>query len=127
MQNFSIRAESKVRGMDDAAPLFPIGADSIGILGHFQAIADGKRCARTLDHLFCLVERIHRERDNIDTFFLEFFDMSLVVSDLPNAVGSPDAAVIDDDRVFAFEIGRNIEPATVGDLHVEARERIAGI
>jgi hypothetical protein len=53
--------------------------------------------------------------------------VSLIVGDLPNAVGSPDAAVVDYDGVFAFEIGGNVQRSAVRDRHGEVRKRITRI
>ena len=48
-----------------------------------------------------------------------------IVGNLPNAVGSPDAAIENDDGVFAFEIGGNIQ-VDHRRWHLEVRKWIAG-
>jgi len=94
--------------VNNAAAFFPVGADFVGILWNFEAIADRKGRAGALDHFLGFVERIDGEGDDIGVLRLEFIKMRLIVGDLPNTVGSPDAAVEDDDGVFAGEIGRDV-------------------
>lgn len=94
--------------MNDAAAFFPVRADFVGVLWDFEAVADRKRRAAALDHCFGFVERIHRERDDIAVLVFKFVQMRLEVGNLPNAIGSPNAAVKYDDGVFAFEIVGNI-------------------
>ena len=108
MEHLLIRVESKIGRVDDATTLFPISADFVGIFRHFEPIADRKGRAGFCDHFFGFVERIDRQGDDIGILCFEFLKMGLIVGDLPDAVGSPDAAVEDDDGVFAFEIVRKI-------------------
>ena len=92
--------------MDDAAAFLPVGAHLVGVGGNCKPVADRERRAGLFDHLFGFVERVNGKRDDIGVFFLEFVDMRLEVGYLPNAVGSPDAAIENDDGIFAFEIRR---------------------
>jgi len=108
LEDFTVRSKCKIGCVDDAAPLFPVGADFVGILWDFEAIADRKGRAGALDHFLGFVERIDGEGDNVGILCFEFLKVRLIVGDLPNTVRSPDAAVEDDDGVFAGEIVRNI-------------------
>ena len=90
--------------MDDAAAFFPIRADLVGVFGDFQAVSDRERRAGFFDHLFGFVERVDGKCDDIGIFLFEFFDMRLEVGYLPNAIRSPDAAIENNDGIFAFEI-----------------------
>ena len=45
---------------------------------------------------------------------MEFFQVNLIVGNLPHAIGSPDAAIVNDDGVFPFEIAGKIEPSAIG-------------
>ena len=101
-------AQGKIGRVNDAAPFFPVRTDFVGVLRDFKAVADRKLRAGLLDHLFGFVERVDRQRDDIDVLVFEFVYVRLKIGDLPNAVGSPNATVIDDDRVFAFEIVWNV-------------------
>jgi len=56
LQHPFIRVDGKVGRVDDAAALFPVGADFVGILWDFEAIADRKRRAGALDHFPGFVE-----------------------------------------------------------------------
>jgi hypothetical protein len=53
--------------------------------------------------------------------------LRLIVGQLPNAIGSPDAAVEDDDRVIAFEIGGDIHRPAIQDGDPEVWKQVAGI
>jgi hypothetical protein len=44
--------------------------------------------------------------NDVGVLLFEFCDVRLVVGYLPNAVGSPDAAVEEDDGIFAGKISR---------------------
>ena len=94
--------------MDDVAAHFPVGADFVGVLWNLKVIADRKGRAGSLDHFLGFVERIDGEGDDIGVLRLEFIKMRLIVGDLPNTVGSPDAAVEDDDGVFTGELGGDV-------------------
>ena len=104
MKNFSVRTQGEIGRVNNAAPFLPVRADFVGILRDFETIADRKRRAGFIDHLLGFVERVDRKRDHVRVFIFEFFQMRLEIGNLPNAVGSPDTAVIDDHGVFAFEI-----------------------
>ena len=56
--NFLVRIDDEVGRVNDTASLFPVRADLVGVLWHFQAVADWKCCAGSFDHLFGFVERI---------------------------------------------------------------------
>lgn len=94
--------------MDDAAPFFPVRADAVGVFRNFQTVADGESRAGALDHFFGFVDGVNRERDDVDVFLFEFFEMGLVVGNLPNAVGSPDATIVNDNGVFGFEVAGDV-------------------
>jgi len=113
--------------VDDAAPFLPVGADFVGVLRDFETVTDGKRRAGFCDHLLGFVEGVDRERDDRRVFLFEFFQMRLVIGNLPNAVGSPNAAVKDDDGIFAFKIGRESERPAVGQIYREGRKKVAGV
>ena len=53
--------------------------------------------------------------------------MRLIVGNLPNAVGSPNAAIIDDDGVIAFQVLGKIQPSAIGQFHIEWWKRIARV
>ena len=110
--------DGEIGRVNDAAAFFPICADFVGIFRNFEAVADGKRRAGFFHHLFGLIERIDGQGDDVGVLALEFFNMRLIVGNLPDAVGSPDAAIKDDDGVFALEIGGNIQrpPSAVGTV-----------
>jgi hypothetical protein len=55
---------------------------------------------------------------------LKFFDVRLKVGYLPNAVGSPDAAIEYDDSVLAFDIGGNSQRSTARQWDTIVRKRI---
>jgi hypothetical protein len=59
-------------------------------------------------------ERVNRKGDDVGILLCEFSDMGLEVGYLPNAIGSPDTAIENDNSIFTLEIGRDIQPATVG-------------
>ena len=108
MSDFLVRIDDEVRRVNNFSAIFPIGADFVGVFGNFQAVTDRKCRAGALDHFFGFFQGIDRERYDFCGFLLELFDMRLKVGYLPNAVGSPDAAIEYDDGVLAFEIGGNI-------------------
>jgi hypothetical protein len=112
--------------MDDTAAFLPIRADLVGVFGDFQVVSDRERRAGLFNHLFGFVERIDRKCDDIGIFLLELFDMGLEVGDLPNAIRSPYAAIENNDGIFAFETGRNIQSTAMGGWHVIVRKWIAG-
>ena len=114
MENSPVGPDGKVGGVDNTAPLFPVCADLVGVLGHFQTIADRKRRAGFLNHLFGFVGRINGKSDDVGVLLLEFLDMRLEVGYLPDAVRSPDAAIENNNGILAFEIRRNFHPAAVG-------------
>ena len=58
MEHLAIRADGEVGCVNDATAFFPVGADPVGIFGHFEAVADGKFCGGFCNHLLGLVERI---------------------------------------------------------------------
>jgi hypothetical protein len=90
------------------ASIFPIGADFVRVLRDFQTIANRERGASFFHHLFGFVEGIDGEGDYICVFLLKLIDMRLEIGYLPDAVGSPDAAVKNYHGVFASEIHGNI-------------------
>jgi hypothetical protein len=53
---------------------------------------------------------IDGKRDDFGVLLFEFLEMRLVVGNLPNAVGSPDAAIKEDDGIFTGKIGGNVQP-----------------
>lgn len=108
LQNFAVWAEGEIGCVDDAAVFFPVGADSVGVYWDFEAVADRKRRAGASDHFLGFIEWVDGQGDDVDVFFLECFKVRLIVGNLPNAVGSPDAAVVDDDGVFGFEVAGNV-------------------
>jgi hypothetical protein len=108
--------------MEDAAAFLPIRADLVGVLRDFQPVPDRKRRPGLFDHLFGFVERVDGKRNDIGIFLRKFFDVRLEVGYLPNAVGSPDAAIENDDGIFTFEIRRNIQSAAVSRGHVIIRK-----
>ena len=111
--------------MNDAAPLLPIGADLVGILRDLEPVADGECRAGLFNHFLGFVGRVYRKRDDLGIFLLEFFKMCLEVGDLPNAVGSPYAAVKNDDGIVALDISGDIELASEGGLNRITRKWIA--
>jgi hypothetical protein len=111
LENFSIRPDGEVGRMDDAAAFFPVRADPVRVFGNFQAVPDGELSAGFFDHLFGFVERIDGNRDDVRILLLEFLDMRLEVGYLPNAVGSPDAAIENYDGILAFDIRWNVKRA----------------
>jgi len=60
LQDLAVWAQGEIGCVNDAATLFPIGADTIGIVGDFQTVADWKCRAGALDHFFGFVEGIDR-------------------------------------------------------------------
>ena len=58
MEYLAFRAQGEVRRVNDAAPLFPVGTDAVGIFRYFEAITDGKCRAGLCDHLLGFIERI---------------------------------------------------------------------
>jgi len=60
LQHFTVGTHGEISRVDDAATLFPIGADTIGIVGDFQTVPDRKCRAGALDHFFGFVEGIDR-------------------------------------------------------------------
>ena len=58
MEHLLIRVDGKIGRVNNTAPLFPVGADFVGIIGNFEAIADRKGRAGALDHFPGFVERI---------------------------------------------------------------------
>jgi hypothetical protein len=125
LENFSIRSDGEAGCVNDAAAFFPIGADFVGVFGNLQSVADRKHRAGFFNHLFGLVERIDGKGDDLGVFLLEFLDVRLVIGDLPNAIGSPDSAIKNDDRVFAFQIGGNIQNAAANGGNFVIRKRVA--
>ena len=107
MSNFPVRIYDEVCRVNDFSPIFPVGADFVGICGNFQAVTDWKCRTGSFDHFFGFFQGINRERNDGRVFLLEFFDMRLKVGYLPNTVGSPDTAIEYDDSVLAFDIGGN--------------------
>jgi len=114
LKHFAVGAQGEICRVDDAAPLFPVGADAVSICRHFETVADRKRRAGFRDHFLGFFERIDGQGDDVGVLGFEFFQMSLIVGDLPHAVGSPDAAVVDDYRVFPLQIGGKSECPAVG-------------
>lgn len=114
LKNLTFRVDSEIGRVDNAATRFPVGADLVGVLGYFQTIADGKRRASLFNHLLGFVERVDGKGNKVGIFLLEFLNMRLEVGDLPDAVGSPDAAIEDDNAILTREIRRNIQPAAGG-------------
>jgi hypothetical protein len=112
--------------VDNAAAFFPIRADFVGVFWNFQAIADGERRAGLFDYFFGFIERIDGKRDDLGIFLLEFVDMGLEVGYLPNAVGSPNSPIKDDDRIFACEVVWDIEQTGIDGLHHITRKWVAG-
>ena len=108
MEDFTVRSKCKIGRVDNGAAFFPVGADFVGIFWNFEAIADRKGRAGALDHFLGFVERIDGEGDDVGVLCFEFLKVRLVIGDLPNAIRSPNAAVEDDDSVFAGEIGGNV-------------------
>lgn len=108
LEYLSVRVKSEVCRVENAAPFFPICADLVGVFGNFEPVADWKCCAGALDHLLGFVQRIDGQGDDVGVLSFELFKMGLIIGDLPYAVRSPDAAVEDDDGVFAGEIDRNV-------------------
>ena len=108
LEYFSIRPDGKAGRVEDATAFFPIGADFVRVFGNSQSVTDRKCRAGLFNHLFRLVERIDGKGDDLGVFLLEFLNVRLVIGDLPNAIGSPDAAIKNDDRVFAFQVGGNV-------------------
>ena len=104
--------------MNDTAPRFPIGADSVGVLRHLQTVADRKSCAGLLDHLSGFVERIDRKGDDIGVLLFKLFEMRLVVGNLPNTVRSPDAAIKENDRIVSLKIGRELQTSLPNDAYL---------
>ena len=60
LQHFAVGTEGEIGRVNDAAPLFPVGADAVCVLGHFEAVADRKGRAGSLKHLLGFIERINR-------------------------------------------------------------------
>ena len=108
MQHLLFGVDGKTGRVDNGAALFPVGADFVGVLWNFEAIADRKGRAGALDHFLGFVERIDGERDDVGILCFEFLKVRLIVGDLPNTVRSPDAAVEDDDGVFTGELGGDV-------------------
>jgi hypothetical protein len=111
--------------VNDTAAFFPVSADFVSIFRYFQAVTDRKTRAGTLDHLFCLVQRIYGKGDDLGVLLFEFFKVSLIIGYLPNAVGSPDTAVENDHGVFRLDVGRNIERASIDGWHCVVWKGIA--
>jgi hypothetical protein len=127
LEHFAIGADREVGRVNDAAPFFPVGAYSIGIFGYFKAVADRKVCAGFCDHLLGLFERIDGQRHDICVLGFEFFVVSLVIGNLPNAIRSPNAAIVNNDGVLAFESRGQLQCPTIGQIYIENWERIARI
>ena len=104
MEDFTVRSKGKIGRVNNGAALFPVGTDFVGVLWNLEAIANRKSRAGALDHFFGFVERIDGEGDDVGILCFEFVKVRLIVGNLPNTVRSPDAAVEDDDGVFAGEI-----------------------
>jgi hypothetical protein len=126
LENFSIRPEGKVGRVDDAAPFFPVRADRVGVLRDFQAVSNRKSRAGLFHHLFGFVERVDGKADDVGIFLFEFFDMCLEVGYLPDAVGSPDAAVKNDDGIFTIDICWDVKRAAASGWHRVIRKWVAG-
>jgi hypothetical protein len=126
LEDFPVRADREIGRVNDAAAFFPVSADLVGVFGNFQAVADGKRRAGLLHHLFGFVERIDRKCDDVGILVFEFFYVRLKVGDLPDAVRSPDTTIENDDGVLALEIGMDIQPAAIGRWHRVVRKCVAG-
>ena len=58
LEYLAVRAEGEIRRVNDAAPFFPVGADTVGIFRYFEAITDGKCRAGLCDHLLGFIEWI---------------------------------------------------------------------
>ena len=57
----------------------------------------------------------------------EFLKMGLIIGDLPNTVRSPDAAVKNDNGVFACQIGRDLHSPAIYERHREVWKIVAWI
>jgi hypothetical protein len=67
-----------------------------------------------LGHLFRFIERVDGQRDDVGIFLFELFEMSLEIGYLPNAIGSPQAAVENDHGILAFQIRGYVQCAAIG-------------
>jgi hypothetical protein len=126
LQNFPLRPNGEVGRVDDAAARFPVRPYLVGIFRDLQAVPDRERSAGLFDHFFGLIERVNRKRDYVGIFLFEFVDVRLEVGYLPNAVRSPDAAIENDDGIFAFDIHWNIKRASTSGGYRVIRKRITG-
>ena len=94
--------------MNDFTSIFPIRAHLVGIFWNSESITNWERRAGFVGHFNGFVEGIDGQCDHDGVFLLELVDMRLEVGQLPDAVRSPDTAVKNYHRVFAFEIRGNI-------------------
>ncbi len=79
LHHFFIRVDDKAGGVDDTAAFFPVSADLVRVLWHFQSVADGEGRAGLLNHLFGFVEGVDGQGNDVDIFFFELDDLRLVV------------------------------------------------
>jgi hypothetical protein len=126
LKNLAVRIEGEIGRVNNAATRFPAGADFVGIFGDLQAVADGKGGAGALDHFFGFVQWIDRKSNDLGVLLFEFVDMRLIVGNLPDAVGSPNAAVKDDHGVLGFDVGGNIQNAASDGWHRIVRKHVSG-
>ena len=127
LRDFLIRVDDKISRVNDLAPFFPVGTNFGGISWHFQAVADGKRRFDSFGHLFSFTYGINREGYDVYVLFLELVKVSLVVGQLPNTVGSPDATIENDNRVFALQVLRDAECPAICELNDVVWELITGV
>ena len=113
--------------MNDLPPIFPIGAHFIGVLRNLQAVTDRKRSFDSFGHFLGFIQRIHREGDDIDILLVELVDVGLAIGQLPNAIGSPNTPVEDDNGIFSSQILRDVECPAIRQLDLVVRELIAGV
>jgi hypothetical protein len=126
LRDFLVRVDNETGRMNNLASVFPISAYLVGVFGDFQSVADRERGAGFFHHLVGFVERIDREGDHVGIFSPKLLHMRLEVGDLPDAVGSPDAAVKNYHRVFTRQICRDVYRSPVRGRDRVVRKPISG-
>jgi hypothetical protein len=83
--------------------------------------------ALTRSAISLALSRGSTESYDVYVCFFELVDVSLIVGQLPHAVGSPDATIENDNRVFAPQVLRDAEGSAICDLNEVIRKRITWI
>ncbi len=74
-----VSVQNKIRGVKDFAPLLPVGTDSIRITWDFESVDDRKGDLVLIHGLLGFVQRIDGKGNDVNVFFLKFFEVCLVI------------------------------------------------